>query len=174
MSTLVVALIVVLAIAAVMFLLVWLHHRQNKKRTEEMLRHFSELGSEYSLSFTGQEVFRNGIIGVDGIKGKLLFLENDSTDNKHWHLINLKEAKSCRVRKLYVTAGIGDPAAKNTETYLHAIILEFDFKSSDRTVALPFYKHISHSIQAAPELEAKAKNWASVLSKMIIKEVRSA
>ncbi|MBD0296068.1 MAG: hypothetical protein ICV84_12835 [Flavisolibacter sp.] len=98
MSTLIVALIIVLGIAVVLFLLVFLHNRQNKKRAEKMLRRFSELGSEHDLSFTGQEVFRNHIIGVDGIKRKLLLLENNGIHN-HWSVIDLAEVKSCRVKK---------------------------------------------------------------------------
>ncbi|MBD0351136.1 MAG: hypothetical protein ICV51_10045 [Flavisolibacter sp.] len=173
MSTLIVALIIVLGIAVVLFLLVFLHNRQNKKRAEKMLRRFSELGSEHDLSFTGQEVFRNHIIGVDGIKRKLLLLENDGTHN-HWSVIDLAEVKSCRVKKIYGNMEAGDPSTKSTEMYLRAIVLEFDFENSNPTIALPFYKLVSNSIQEAPELEAKAKNWESVLLKMMTKEVKRA
>ncbi|MDQ3846531.1 MAG: hypothetical protein M3342_21355 [Bacteroidota bacterium] len=173
MSTLIVALIVVLGIAVVLFLLVFLHSRENKKRMGKMLRRLSELGSEHNLSFTGQEVLRNWLIGVDGIKGKLLFLENDGADS-NWTIIDLTEAKSCRVRKVVSHKTNGDSSAKGMETYLHAIVLEFDFKNSDYTIALPFYKLISNSIQEAQELEAKARNWESILLKMMTKELERA
>ena len=52
------------------------------------------------------------------------------------------------------------------------ITLEFDLKKGDRMVALPFYQHISDSIQEAAGLEAKAKNWEMMLSKMMTKEIK--
>ncbi|MBD0287664.1 MAG: hypothetical protein ICV79_19910, partial [Flavisolibacter sp.] len=62
----------------------------------------------------------------------------------------------------------------STEMYLRAIVLEFDFENSNPTIALPFYKLVSNSIQEAPELEAKAKNRESVLLKMMTKDVKRA
>lgn len=173
MSTLIVALIVILNIAVVLFLLIFLHNRQHKKKTGAMLRRFSELGSEYNMSFTVQEGFRNSIIGVDGIKGKLLFLERNNTVDD-WSLIDLTEAKSCGVQKMYGSIGTENAAAKSMERYLQATVLEFNFKNSNHTVALPFYKLESNSIQEVPQLEAKAKNRVSVLLKMMTKEMKRA
>ena len=82
-----------------------------------MLRRFSELGSEYNLSFTSLEFLGNCIIGVDGLKGKVLFLEDDDT-NPIWSMIDLTEAKSCRIKKVYGILNAGGSSARNAETYL--------------------------------------------------------
>ena len=136
-----------------------------------MLRRFSELGSEYNFSFTSLEFLGNRIIGVDGPKGKVLFLEDEDT-NPICSMIDLTEAKSCRIKKVYGNLNAGGSSARNAETYLQTITLEFDLKKGDHMVALPFYQHISDSIQEAAGLEAKAKNWEMMLSKMMTKEIK--
>ena len=137
MSMLIVALIVVSGIAVVLLLLVFLHNRQNKRRKGKMLRCFSELGSEYNLSFTSLEVIGNRIIGVDGLKGKVLFLENDD-DSPIWSVIDLSEAKSCQVKKVYGNLNAGKSSERSTETYLQTITLEFDLKKVIVRLLYPF------------------------------------
>lgn len=168
MSTLLVALLIVLSISAILFVLLFLNNRSNRIKTEKLLRRFSELGTEYNLSFTGQEVLRNRIIGVDGLKGKVLFLEHSHTDPVYF-IIDLIDVKGCRVSKRY-----GSSNAGNAEVYLHTIALEFDFIKGSHIVALPFYNHVSDSIQDATAMEAKAKSWEAVLSKMKVKEMKRA
>lgn len=129
-----------------------------------MLRHFSELGTTYNLSFTGEEVLGNRIIGVDGLKGKIVFVEHSGTAPACF-VIDLAEVESCRVSKIYRSAN-----AKNQDAYLHSIALEFDVVRSGQTVALPFYNPVRDAMQDAAEREAKAKSWASVLLKMLVKE----
>lgn len=168
MSSPFVALLVVLSITIILFVVVFLNNRSKRIKTGKLLRRFSELGTHYNLSFTGQEVLGNRVIGVDGLKGNVLFLEHSDT-NPVCSIIDLTETKSCRVSKLYSSFNAGNSSEKCAEGYLHTIALEFDFMKSAHTVALPFYNHASDSIQDAAEMEAKAKNWESVLLKMMQK-----
>jgi hypothetical protein len=173
MSTLLVVLLVILCISVVLFMIVFLHNRSNRLKTEKLLRCFSELGTEYNLSFTGKEIMRNRIIGVDGLKSKLLFLDHSTADPDYF-VIDLTEAKSCRVSKLYGSSYTDNSLERRAEGYLHTIALEFDFMNGGHTVALPLYNHLTDAIQHAPEMEAKAKNWESVLLKMLTKEKKRA
>lgn len=172
MSTLLVVLLFISGVAGLLFVLVFLYKRSNKLETGKLLRRFSELGTEYNLSFTGQEVLKKRVIGVDGLKGNVLFLEYSETCPA-CSIIDLAKAKSCRVSKSYGSSSRVHSAAGHAEVYLHTIALEFDFLNSDHTVALPFYNHISNSLQDAAELEAKAKNWQSMLTKMMAKKIRA-
>lgn len=172
MSTLLVALVVILGIAGLSFMLVSLHNRANKIKAEKLLRHFSESGTEHNLSFTSQEVLRNRIIGVDGLKGKVMFLEHSDADPV-CSIIDLAQTKSCRVSKSFGNANAGDSTKQHADRYLHTIALEFDFRRG-HTVALPFYNHLSDSIQDAAERETKAKNWEAMLLKMMAKERKTA
>ena len=173
MSTLLVALLVILCISVVLFMLVFLHNRSNRLKTVKLLRRFSELGTEYNLSFTGKEIMQNRIIGVDGLKSKLLFLEHSAADPVYY-VIDLTEAKRCYVSKLYGSSYTGNSPERRAERYLHTIALEFDFMNGSHTIALPFYDHVTDAIQHAADMEAKAKNWESVLLKMLPKEKKRA
>jgi len=73
---------------------------ESKKRKEKMLVFFSNLGAAYNLSFTGQEIFSDKIIGLDGPRRKVL-IEEENEKKYDSRFINLYEVHSCKVKKIY-------------------------------------------------------------------------
>jgi hypothetical protein len=147
---------------------------ESKKRREKMLVFFSNLGATYNLSFTGQEILHDKVIGLDGLRKKVLVVEENEKkyDTK---IIDLYEVNSCKVRKIYTGINSSNYKKDSVEDYLNSIALEFDFKNGQTPVAVSFYKMENHSIYEMPELETKTKYWETTLSKMLpLKEQKSA
>ena len=67
-----------------------MHHLELKKKKEKLFVFFSKLGSLYNLSFTGQEILRDKIIGLDGPRRKLLIVE-ESLNKYNSIIIDLYE-----------------------------------------------------------------------------------
>ena len=172
MATILVALIVVASIIAIFIILVKMSKKQEKKRLAKMRHHFSQLGSEHHLSFTSQEVLRDRMIGFDGLNRKLLILE-ETKDHYAENIIDLTEVKNCSVKKAYSNVMAGSVPQRNMDDFLQQIALEFVLKNNT-VVEFPFYKNTAHSIYEIKELEAKAKHWESMLSKLILKRLERA
>ncbi len=131
----------------------------------QLLNHFSELGSEYKLNFSSQAILKDCVIGLDGVHRKLLILSSDNPFN--YELIDLNDVKYCSVKKIYGTINVGALKDKKLDQYLQKIILCFEFKTQRQPIEVAFYGHIDNHIYQAAELEQKAKDWESFLSKML-------
>lgn len=168
MSTVVVALILLSFVFVVSFLFVWTSKRQAKKRTSQLLHRFSTLGTENNLSFSSQEIFRSKVIGVDGVQRKILVLEHLENNAFDWYFIDLKEVQSCKITTQYATPPVPTAASGNLNETVAFIGLEFRHRQSGHVVSLPFYQHLGNSVYELSALKAKAKDWESMLSKMLI------
>lgn len=166
MTHLIVALIIILIIIIIPLILILMHHKTLKKQEEQMLVLFSRLGSLYYLSFTSQEILHNKIIGLDGLRRKILIIE-DHNHRYDFRFIDLYEVSACKVKKIYNDINAAGFKENKLEEYLNAIALEFDFKNGSTPVALEFYKGITHNVYEKSELETKAKQWEVMLSKML-------
>jgi hypothetical protein len=169
MSTTIIALLLVSGIIVISLIFSFMSNQESKKRMHKMLFTFSELGTQYNLSFTSQEVLKQRIIGLDGLNRKLLLLaeENGKYD---WDIIDLNEVKSCTVKMTYSRINAGDLDSKKLADYMENIALEFEFKTGRQNVSLPFYTAALNHIFEMGELEEKAKGWEAMLSKLLIKE----
>ena len=115
----------------------------------------SELGSKFSMSFSSHEVLGNKIMGLDGIKKKLLVLEQ--TDGQsHSYIIDLDEAKAISVKKIYRSIKAGELKKRRIE----------EFGNGKEDIVLPFYENEIDNIYDLQGLERKIKNWQLILSKM--------
>jgi uncharacterized pyridoxamine 5'-phosphate oxidase family protein len=133
-----------------------------------MLAFFRTAGTAHNLSFTGQEILRDKVIGLDGPKRKLLIVE-ENTDEYDTRIIYLDEIVSCKVKKVYAAINSHEYKKNRPEEYLKSIALEFEFRTDQAPVLVVFYKNSVNSIYEIPELEARAKHWATTLSKMLPK-----
>ena len=140
-----------------------------KKRMHKMLVTFSELGTQYNLSFTSQEVLKHRIIGLDGLNRKLLVL-SEIKGKYDWDIIELNEVKSCAVKMTYSMIIAGGLERKKLADYLENIALEFEFKNGKPSISLPFYSAALNPIFEMGELEEKAKGWETMLSKLLVKQ----
>ena len=85
----------------------------------------------------------------------------------------MEEVKKCTVEKKYDSIVIGTEKKAKFEPHLRSIDLKFAFKNSSETISVSFYDSNVNNIYAMSEMEAKAKTWEAVLSKMIFKELKN-
>lgn len=171
MSTVLIAVIVIAVIVAISFLFIWISMRNSDKRKQKLLTRFSEAGTQFNLSFSSQEILEKRIIGLDGINRKLLVFENDN-NHLHTFLISLDDIRNCYVRKIYEKPAMNIFKSKTSDDLPGKIVLVFEMLNSDQPVPVVFYDHSENDVDEYSELETKAKDWESVLNKMIFKGSR--
>jgi hypothetical protein len=171
MSTLIVAAILIVSTVLISLIFISINNKNERKRNEKLLTLFSEAGSTHGLSFSSQEVLRNKIIGLDGLKRALLVFEFALVESVIY--INMAEIKNCTVTKEYESVNIGTEKKNNIEKRLTSIGIRFDFMNGAKPVSISFYESDFNSVYETAELEAKAKDWVAVLSKMIVKEQKA-
>jgi hypothetical protein len=164
MSTLLVAAIIIGSIAAICLVLISIHNKHNREAMDKLTNHFSQLGTENNLSFSSQEVLKHGMLGVDGIRRKLVAVTREGNAFGSF-IIDLNLVKNCAVKKIYGTINAGDLKTRKLDQYLEKIILEFDLDNKP-SLEIPFYKHLDNHLLEAAELEQKARHWETMLSKM--------
>lgn len=166
MSTVIVAAILIIFVAGICLLLALVNNKQKRKALHYRLQQFSKEGTKHNLSFSSQEILENCTIGLDGIQRKLLVMQqNDAAF--HSFLINLDEVKACSVKRLYGTINDADTKAKSAEQFLEKIVLHFAFTNGQAAVQVPFYEHLTNNVYEVSTLEAKAKRWEEILSRMV-------
>jgi hypothetical protein len=164
MSTLLVAAIIIGSVAIICLILFSIHNKHNREAMNKLLKHFSQLGTENNLSFSSQEILKNGILGLDGLRRKLVAVTREG--NSFGSLvIDLNQVKICAVKKIYGTIHAGDLKTRKLDQYLEKIILQFDFENRP-SLEIPFYQHLHNHLLEAAELEQKARHWETILSKM--------
>lgn len=157
--------VVLLSVAACgLVLLVFL--RQQKRRRAALLATISKLGSRNDLSFTGQEVLSDSVIGFDGLKKKLLVLENNQQVYR-WYTINLEEVSSCSVQKTYRVPAHSSSSHPAISGYVDRVELLFHCTGRQTPLAVPFYSAECNEAVELPSLEARARNWQRFLSKLL-------
>lgn len=126
----------------------------------------SKLGSELGLSFSSHLSLSNQLIGLDGIKKKLLFCEfkNNLTE---YYLIELDKVKSILVKKIYSGIKAGELSERRLEDFTKSIHLHFEYIDANDNVAIPFYEREIDGLLNLPRLETVIKNWQMILSKII-------
>ena len=137
----------------------------NNKRMNRMFGGLSELGSKYSLSFSGHTLLKKNLVGIDGLHRKLLVV--NESDKGREDLIDLHEVRSCSIKKLYGPIRVGDLKRRRLNEYLDKMLLCFEFYSQRPPVELCFYDRREDAPGSAGELEQKARKWEMMLSKMI-------
>src|SRR5579885_3685024 len=108
MSTIIIAVVLVGLIVAVCLLLVIMNNKQKRKALNRLLHEFSKTGTEHNLTFSSQEILKNCIVGLDGVKRKVLVLEKLEETDFHSFVIDLNAVKSCSVNRLYGTVSDGE------------------------------------------------------------------
>jgi hypothetical protein len=164
MSALIIAFILVGSLIAICFILIMLHNKHKRQATNDLLKFFSQAGTENKLSFSGQEVLTNGVLGLDGIQRQVLFVARENTGYSTT-IIDMNEVKNCSVKKVYGAIETNGLKNNQPEHYLERIVLNFDIEERP-SVEIAFFRHFENHIYETLELEQKAKHWESVLSKM--------
>lgn len=174
MSTLIVAIIIVASVAGICLLLVWINNKHKRETMNELLHHFSEAGTKNNLTFSSQEFLPDRILGLDGIHRKLLIVNRKNTNELVADVINLDEVKSCRVKKYYTAIPAGSLKSKRLEQLLESVVLYFELDNNKPPIEIAFYRQLDHHVYQLKELEQKAKDWETILSKMLVAPLKIA
>lgn len=165
MSTLLVAAILVGSVVIICFLLIGIHNKHKREAMNNLLKHFSQLGSQNNLSFSSQEILNHCVLALDGLNRKIVVVTKEENYYDSF-IIDLNEIKNCTVKKIYGTIKAGDLKGHKLNQYLEKIVLHFELYCKP-SVEIVFYKNIENHIYEAQELEQKAKHWEAILSKML-------
>jgi hypothetical protein len=168
MSSLIIAAIIIGSIILFCLLFIYINKKNERKQKKEFLNLYYEVASKYDLSFSSQEVLRNKIIGLDGLKRTLLIFQ--FVPVKSVICINIAEIKNCTVEREYENVNIGTEKKSKIEKHLTSISIQFDLINSSEPVSTSFYDFGFNSVYEMAELEAKANQWVCMLSKMIVKD----
>lgn len=125
----------------------------------------SKLGSMFNLSFSSHELLEERIFGFDGIKRKVLVVEEKNGANSSY-IIELDKVKSVSVKTVYESIKPDDLRKRRLEEFLKTMHLQFEFADGREAVELPFFEYKKNSIEDLPLLERKTKNWKMIFSKM--------
>lgn len=162
MSTIITSLIIILLIITVVFVFKLVNKIHTKKIKDKLVSSLSHAGTKHGLSFTSQELLRDKVIGVDGINRKFVVVNEKDADI----LVDLQEVKSCHLQKSHGQVQYGNPMNGHTENRLATIGLLFEYENK-KIIPVHFYDHTVHSFSEANALEAKARDWEVILSKLI-------
>lgn len=167
MSHIMVAAILIASITALVLLLYSIANEQKQKSMKQLSHQLSREGSKHNLSFASQEVLKDYVFGIDGMKRKILLIHKLQDDVYQDEVIDLHEIKTCSVKKIYGSIEGGALKNKKLEQHLTKIVLHFELSNNRQPVELCFYDNIQNSIYQILEMEQKARHWQAVLSKMI-------
>src|SRR4029078_6653141 len=107
----------------------------------------------------------NKIIGLDGIKRKLLVAEKNNESGRPY-IIELAKVTAITVKKIYNSIKAGALKTRRVEEFLESIVLQLECANQKDPVVLPFYERNLSAIQHLRGLEKKARNWQLILSKI--------
>jgi hypothetical protein len=166
MSTILMAIFIIALTIIIPWIFIARHNKSVKKQQSENFRRFSEAGSQRHLSFSRQEIIQNKILGFDGIQQALMIFEMENEYDIT--CIAVKELAHCSIEKEYYTTG---ETAADKEKILKEIKLVFSFLNKREPVNILFYSNNNDSIYLMADMEAKAQEWQSAISRLIPKGV---
>jgi hypothetical protein len=172
MSTLIVAAILVGTVAGICLLLITIDKKDKRKRMNQRLKCFSELGSKHQLSVSSQEMLKKCVIGLDGVHRKIVVLQEIDETNFNTSVIDLADVKACCVKEHYGTIKRGELKTQKLANYLEQVVLHLELNNGNEPVEIPFYQNFENHASEAPGLEQKARQWEAILSKLVQKPVK--
>src|SRR5690242_9239984 len=95
---------------------------------KKLLYRFSQLGTEYNLAFSGQEILSNTLMGLDGLKRKLLVMKQSGENAYDILLIDLQTVKHCSVKKYYGAITDGVLRQNEPKQFLKRLALCIEFQ----------------------------------------------
>ena len=167
MPTIFSALLLVGGAVLVCYVFLSIEKRRISRKKNQVLKKFSELGSKYSLSFTGQEILRQSVIGLDGMNRKLLVFQDHGNELFTHTLINLDEVRSCKMEVQEIVLDMGGAYELYQDKKISRISLCFHFNFPKDPVAVCFYDEEVNDEREEDDLADKARDWEVILTKML-------
>jgi hypothetical protein len=140
------------------------------KNNIKHLRKLKELASRFKLLVFKKDVLGNMLIGLDLIKKRLVFL-NQNNKKTNCTVVSLKNIKSCTLKKEYDSIESGGLKNKKLHEYLQSVFLELRFENNAKVMVLSFFEKQKDKLLNISELEAKAKEWQETISNLILKRI---
>lgn len=130
------------------------------------LWNITSLAKRQGLHLLNHEVVGAHVIALDASKRKLIFA-NTSPVSSSCLIIDLNNLETCSIKKEYTSIDAG--ALKNRKLYhfLKSVFLNLVFKNSSDTLALPLFNAQNEEVKNIEHLEAQAKRWESIISKVL-------
>ena len=75
--------------------------------------------------------------------------------------------KGCSKKKIYRSVNVGTDKKEKFENQIDKIVLAFDFIDNRQPVHISFFDPLTNNIFAMQELEQRAKNWETILTKLL-------
>lgn len=165
MSTLLISILIIAGTAAIFLFFIIGANKSAKERTKNLLHRFHQAGADHGMVFSGQEILNNSIIGVDGLRQQLLII--DFINNNATTVVSLANVENCSVKKEYEYKDFGSGKRPDVDKELRFIAIEFTLKKTAAPFMLTFYDNRVNSIYEMAALDAKAKDWQQLFSKLI-------
>lgn len=169
MSTVIVSLFIIGGVVLLIALFSFINKRSRKAKEQKLVNFFNRTGEENGLAFSSQEILRNKIIGLDGLSRKFVVVNEDDESR----IINLDEVKKCSMQKHLETYSRADEKSSGYEMFIQNIALKFEFHSKREPELIIFYDNLLQPHAEEKLMEAKAKDWEIILSKMIIDPIKA-
>ena len=169
MSTLIVSLVIIAVVVLLIMGFGFISKRNRNAKEQRFINLFNKAGEENGLSFSSQEVLRNKIIGLDGLNRKFVVVN----ENEVSRVISIDDVRKCSMQKNLETYTRTDEKSSGYEMFVKSIFLQFDFKDKRPTETVIFYDNLLQPQAEEKQMEAKAKDWEIILSKMIIDPINA-
>src|ERR1044072_616746 len=89
--------------------------------------------SALTLFFSSHEILNNKIIGLDGIKRKLLVAEKNNESGSPY-IIELAKVTAITLKKIYKSIKAGALKTRRMEEFLESILLQFEYATEEDPV----------------------------------------
>ena len=119
-----------------------------------------------NVSFSKEEALGENLIAIDTDKRKLMYFKKD-TNIPSFLMIDLQDVDSCTIKKQYKSTDAGALKKNKLADYMKNIFLQLDFKNGSRKVDLPFFEDQKDKPEDIEQLEAKAKEWERMVTKLV-------
>jgi len=135
-------------------------NKRKKNLAKRKYLHLSKLGTDHNLSFSSSVAIGEKMIGLDGIKKKILVCDyaNDQS-----FIIELDKVKAVSLKKEYSDIKPGELDTRTIEEFLKSIQLRFEY--SDKMEVVTFYHRERDGINLW--LQKMSRNWQIMLSKIV-------
>ena len=172
MSTLFIAALLVLCTIGLPTLIIFNRKRNIQKQSQKKLDFFLRSGAKNDLFISKKEILADKIFGIDETNKMLLLYEFKNENSVI--LINMLKVRTCVLYKNYDNMNMGNEKKVRMEQHLASIKIVLGFKnSSDEPVSVSFYDNKVNNIYEMTDLEAKAKNWENILTKMLLNKFQT-
>jgi hypothetical protein len=130
------------------------------------MRSLEEFAKTHSLAISNHDETGAILLALDEVKRKLLYASTNAGTSSYL-IADLNHLEICTVKKEYKTILAGKLKTKKLHHFLKSIFLNLVFKYGSGTLSIPLFDAQKDRNDNIEILEAKAKKWSSIISKLL-------